>query len=282
MAESTPTLHDVFDALSRVTTEYDERGAVLYGAYAKKYLGDVFPGFNERTFGFKKFVDLLREGDSEGRFRLELVDGHPRLHGLESTGSEMPPRSRLKADLWSTMLTWDAGVRQWDRRRGRAVFVPTGADGAPLWDSEPDSFVTIAPVTMDEQLSWMREFAEEQNQDKREQLAESLDDPNHGAFKRALTRLRLQGAWTTRLQQKVAEHASSWAVEHSIPVSEVIDTRPREQPAKRPSETPRTEPTRQNGGAEAELREKLHRVIDQMSLAELAALPIPAGYFIAR
>ncbi|QHK19799.1 hypothetical protein GU243_08715 [Pseudarthrobacter psychrotolerans] len=104
---STPTLDDIFDALQEAAEAAAANGGTLYGAQAKKQLTHQFPDFTERLFGFKKFIELLRAGNDAGRFRLEIIDGHPRI----TIPSESPvaaqsgaDQGRLRADVWSTFI----------------------------------------------------------------------------------------------------------------------------------------------------------------------------------
>jgi len=280
---ATASLDDVFDVLAASALDASSRGAVLYGAQAKKQLTRAFPGFTERHYGFNKFVGLLQAGHEQGRFTLEIVDGHPRLTGA---GDVAPARRSstvwLKSDLWATLLTWDSGQRRWDRRRDRAIFIPTTEDGQPLWEASPEDFVDIEPVTMAEQLQWMDEFANAQPDSTAAALQAALADRVPGAFRRELTKLNLQQGWTTYLQQRVAEHATTWAANNGVALGSIVETR-----GKAPAvpATPRPAPTTTSTApatAEEELRARLHRVIDKMSLAELAALPVPAGHLFTR
>lgn len=278
-----PSLDEIFEVLRVSAVEAGERGGALYGAQAKKHLLRVFPGFAERDYGFKKFVDLLRAGQDQGRFALEVVEGgHPRLTATTAGPEQLSPQVWLKPDLWSTMLTWDTGQRRWDRKHGRAIFLPTSETGVPLWEVSPADFVDIEPVTMEEHLGWMRTFANTQDKESAAALHNALQDPAAGAFKRELGKRRLQQAWTSYLRQRVADHAAAWAARNGVAVGSIVDVRARAAgptPAVRPDPGKPTAPTT---AAEDDLRARLHQIVDQMSLAELAALPIPAGYLIAR
>lgn len=284
MTESHPTLTDVFAELADITSDAAAHDRVVYGAQAKKLLTRTHPGFTEREYGFKKFVELLQAGHDQGRFVLEVVDGHPRLRPAGAAPSPARAQlSRLKSDYWATALTWEPGVRYWDRRRGRALFLPTDDNGAPVWESSPQDFVALEPVTMQEQLHWMAQFADDQEEPARTALHAALADTAPGAFKRALGHLGLQGAWTTRLQQRVTEHALTWAQRNEIPAPALMEPRFRSpRPGGPRAESPRPAPTpSRTAVAEAmDLRARLHQVIDQMSPAELASLSVPAAYLV--
>ena len=236
-----PSLSDIFDALQEASRTAAAAGRVLYGPQAKKTLTTLYPDFSERAFGYKKFVELLRAGHDAGRFQLVTIDGHPHIVPAAAVPAKRPrEQGRLKADLWTTVVSWDTGLRYWDRKRRRAIFVPTDEAGIPLWESAPSDFVPVDPVPMQQQLEWMVDFASGQTDAEQAVLLESLKDPASGAFKRALGELNLAGAWRTRLRQRVTEHAADWAARHDLAPTSILesDGRVAPRPASRPSSPP--------------------------------------------
>lgn len=278
---STPTLNDIFDALQVAAETAAADGGTLYGAQAKKQLTRLFPDFTERLFGYKKFIELLRAGSDAGRFRLETVDGHPRITIAGPERPQIgPDQGRLKADLWSTLITWDTGKRYWDRRRRHAIFLPTDDDGTPLWESATGDFVEIDPISMQVHLGWMESFAASQSEPDREKLRAALKNPRAGAFKNALDELGLSVAWRALLQRRVMEHSAGWAARNKIPQTSILEKHDRTHAkvltASKPLAvaSPSTEVE--------QLRFRLHQIINDMSLAELSALSIPAAYLLER
>lgn len=288
MSDSVAPISAIFDTLARTARTRASEDRPYFGAQAKLELIRALGQFSESSYGYKKFIDLLKAGRDSGRFELELVGGHTRIlpAGAAPTATPVSSPGRIQHDLWTTIVSWDVGSRFWDRKRNRAIFVPTDAAGTPLWETEPDSFVRIDPIPMDTQLEWMDEFAREQNDEARDRLLEALAGSLAGAFKRALNEMGLAPAWRNRLRHRVTEHATSWALAHALAPSSIL-----EQPAKRkvavetPAQTPAALPTAAPStsqvpvGADA-LRARLHNIIDQMSPAELMALSIPAAYLL--
>lgn len=276
-----PNLSQVFDVLQDEALAAAARGRRLYGPQAKKALTTKFPDFSERSLGFRKFVDLLRAGNDAGRFQLLVEDGHPRIVPAPTTS--VRPRleqGKLKPDLWTAMVTWGTGMRFWDRKRRRALYVPVDDAGDPLWKSSPGDFVEVDPIPMEVQLRWMAEFANDQSEVIQEALLMSLEDPTPGAFKRALTELNLGAAWRTRLRQRVTEHAVEWAAQNEIPAAFIVESEGRaNRPVPRPVEP---KPSQVAGSVpEAEkLRVKLHQVIDRMTAEELSEMKVPASYLL--
>lgn len=282
MSEShlSPTLTEVFDALEEASRAAAANGRVLHGPQAKKTLTTLFPDFSERGFGYKKFVELLRAGHDAGRFQLVTVNGHPHLvPAAMVVASRRREQGRLKADLWTTLVSWDTGLRYWDRKRRRAIFVPTDEHGLPLWASAPGDFVVVDPVPMQEQLEWMVDFANQQTTEAQAHLLVSLKDPAPGAFKRALGELSLTGAWRTRLRQRVTEHAADWAARHDLPATSILESDGRAPSRPAPHNSPPAASPAESTDLER-LRSRLHRVVDQMNFGELSALQIPASYLL--
>ena len=280
-----PSLTDVYTALAAFAESAEERGVTLFAASAKPMLRDKYAGFSERAYGFSKFIDLLTAGAEGGFFAVELSGGHPcmrAVRGASAQPAEHPPSRRIRGDLWTAVVTWGNADRRWDIESKRAVVVPLDEEGHPAWESSPDRFRPIVPVSMDEQLEWMREFAAAQPADKQHVLFSSLADGAPGTFKRALGQTGLENAWTATLQDRVTSHVLAWASEHELAADSVFEDRKKATPSAR------RERSRLNASPEAappareatDLRARLHKVIDQMSLAELAQLQVPASYLL--
>lgn len=282
-----PQLSDVFDVLQDAARSSAAAGRKLYGPQAKKALQNRYPELNLRDLGYRKLIDLLRAGHDAGRFELVTVNGHPHLIPSATAPKKRPvEQGRLRADLWMTMVTWDKGLRYWDRRNRRAVFVPTTDEGTPEWEVYPTKYVKIEAVPMQTQLEWMVDFAGDQDEKVQPRLLEALRDTKPGAFKACLNEAGLATAWRTRLRQRVTEHAAEWAASAHLPPTSILDPVPRASPAQAQS----TEPGEKTAEAVApvapgeatELRARLHEIIDQMSLFELAQLQVPAAYLLER
>lgn len=281
----TPDLAEVFDVLQEAARSSAAAGHVLYGPRAKRVLTLTYPDFTVRSFGYKKFIELLRAGHDAGRFELVTVDGHPHILPATAVSEKRAvEQGWLRPDLWTTLVTWDQGLRYWDKRNRRAIFVPTDDTHTPLWEVTPEKYAKIDPIPMQRQLEWMVDFANDQPEEKQHVLLASLKDTTPGAYKRALGTVSLSAAWRTRLREKVTEHATEWAAAAKLPPTAILDAVPR-TPAARilsskaaPASTSGT--TRSTDSETAQLRARLHHVIDKMSLAELSQLQVPATYLL--
>lgn len=278
VAAPSPTLTEVFDALQEASRSSAAVGRVLHGPQAKKTLTTLYPDFALRAYGYKKFVELLRAGHDAGRFELVTVDGHPHIIPTSAAPAKrLVEQGRLRSDLWTTLVSWDNGIRYWDRRNRRAIFVPTDDSGALAWDAAPERYVEIDAIPMQEQLEWMVDFAGDQPETSQALLLESLKGAPRGEFKRCLDELGLASAWRTRLRQRVTEHASEWAARQKLPPTSILEkgSRPVAQVPVPSVPSPAADNTEV-----AQLRVRLHRIIDQMSLSELAHLQVPAAYLL--
>lgn len=261
------------------------------------------PSFSEKELGFRKFIDFLNDAQTRGHlFVFTDNNGHPRVSKdpvvaqppSTSPGAPDEPPARMRQDLWSALVHWeDRSDRFWDRKERRAVYVPVDGDGAPLWNSEPSRFARIAPVTRDEHLAWMHEFAESLEGPKRDALLQAAGpDAPRGALKNALRRHELSALWGAELQSRVTARAENWARVQGVRLDQIVErTPPPVHPAGLPSGAknslqPPSRPESSDSQAEpvgetALLRRRLHGVIDKMSLAELAAIQVPALYLLS-
>jgi hypothetical protein len=275
----TPALTEVFDALQEAARSSAAVGRVLHGPQAKRTLTTLYPNFNLRNYGYRKFVELLRAGHDAGRFELVTVEGHPHIVPTSAVPvTRQVEQGRLRPDLWTTLVSWDNGIRYWDRRNRRAIFVPTDDHGALAWNAAPERYVEIDGIPMQQQLEWMVDFANDQRESSQALLLESLRGAPHGEFKRSLNELGLTNAWRTRLRQRVTEHAYDWAARAKLPPTSILDMAPRpttHAPAQGSESASAVDDTEA-----ARLRARLLQIIGQMSLSELAQLQIPASYLL--
>ena len=259
------------------------------------------PAFSEKELGFRKFLDFLNAAQDQGRLFVFLDDkGHPRLSNEPVAGhsvpaSPIPPDeapTRMRQDLWSAIVHWeDLSDRFWDRKERRAIYVPVDADGAPLWTSEPARFTRITPVSRDQHLVWMNEFAEGLEGVKRDALLQAIAvGAPRGAFKITLRRHGLITLWGAELQRRVTDHAEAWAVAEGVRLDQIVEKSTQSPPPAAPApadsatapQAPSPTLPRDESLTESDrLRRRLHGVIDRMNFAELAALQVPAIYLLS-
>lgn len=313
--------HAAFRQLRELIQEWREIGRITTTAGLKPAMQEALPGFSERDYGYASFRDFAVAAQESGWVKVMRQSNGHTLLGLPDETPEALERvalmqkttetsaiivataatgnRMLKSDVWNVFVNWRADVRRmWDRQARHAFMCPVDEDGRPAWENHPERFVTIPPVTFDQQVVWMREWADTLPEPVRGQIHESLlNSAPKGAFRRELTRLGMNTQWRAVLQQRVSEHVARWAGQSGVPVEHVIDLRAAntapttpavdEHPTPRQPEVaprppvghPPVPPARPANDLER-LRQRLHQVIDRMSLAELAALPIRAEHLM--
>jgi len=225
-------------------------------------------------------------------------------HG-ESAAAESPvapdPSRRLRGEVWQCFVDWSPGHRRvWDRNEHRSFMYPVDDDGEPTWLTNPGRFVDIPVADMPTQLGWMREWASTvEGPESRQVLLASIgSDARPGQFRTQLERLNLTTAWRAELQRRVLLYAAAWARSQQVPLTEILDPRSKHAPhtgmhevapapRKPPSSdsSPRQGPPVEHSADEDNgmlLRAALHAVIDRMSLAELASIPVRAEHLLGR
>lgn len=295
------SLEQSFTVATALVTSALERGFTPRAASLKSQLLTELPGFDERQYGFRKFIDYLQAAAAAGHLVVDRdINNHPRI-ALPAplvpalSSSTMPEQRRLRTDIWSAMVSWEEpSLRIWDRMARRAFHVPLGADGRPLWESESERFVEIASVPIDVHLGWMLEFASRCDAPARTALERSLaETAPPRSFKRALVEHELTAEWNTYLRLCVTNHALAWASANGVPFPTIVDVNAMKGAARKngdlQSELARaaqyaTPAIVASSSAQSDrtdaLRRELHSIIDLMSLSELASLGIPAGYLV--
>lgn len=188
--------------------------------------------FDERTFGYRKFSDLLSDFPSD----FEIVksqgpgDLHVRLRHAHQGPANPLPRSvshlsrplpvrelpRVRNDVWQAFTNPDPRRRRFVHRANGQVHHYLEDDGDSRFDvdvaSDPDRFIEIIPVQPQEQLIWMREYV----------VALSLPDSQ------SMPLLRLvEGPYTSQLNtmftSALAEHGLGWRRRRAGRVYEYIE-----------------------------------------------------------
>ena len=273
------SLMDSMEQLRLIAEQADQEGHRLYASRAKvlltKALGD-FPN----NGGYPRFIDFLREGQARGFFTVFFDGQHPYI-----TTRDTPPEKTLrdqskflKPEVWNAVVDWDSPPTFWDSALQVFVEEPV-TSGAPEREEEAVTMPPLPRVTKEMQLDWMRDFASSIAAPLSEELNRVLSDGTPGAFKALLRRHHLQQQWGSYLRGRVIDHVQAWASEHSVPIEALTDDQMPKSAAKRPAgRVTSSVPTPAH--SVLTLRRRLHQIIDQMSLAELAALQIPATYLL--
>ncbi len=300
-----------FRLLARVVAEYIETGRRPRGAGLKPELQRRTGGFSESLIGYESFGAFLEAAAENGFVQLHRIPGgdiEVSLPGAEPSHSEAPvphPSSEvarpkfIRRDFWRCFLDWTPGwVRLYDSHSDKAVMFPENPSPfdnpehvrlRTAWQSAPHSFVTIPPISMEKQLSWMQEFAS------------ALEEPSRSPLTKALAAARPFGAFTQLVREtpglardwssfragRITEFISQWLNDHQLKASieaPPLTTGPTERSARaeirRPGGGFFAERVAPNQTAEDMVRTRLHQVIDRMTLADLLRLSVPVQYLI--
>lgn len=311
-----PAVLVAYEALVAVVREWRQTGRVTTTAGLKPALQHRMQGtFSEQRLGFPTFREFVQAAAEAGHIRLvqlptrhwiallpdESVDAVPtKTTRLQSTpakaatptvpssigGGTVESTVRLRSDVWQCLVDWAPDHRRlWDNSNNRGIMYPVRPDGRPAWESSPERFLEMPSADMATQLAWMREWVKTlTDQTTRDALLTSLDASSPGRFRTELNRLGLLSAWRAELQRRVLNLVVSWAHQNGVNVKDLIDTRTTAT-AKPPVKSDRTRLTSEAATSKpndeaAQLRTLLHQVIDLMSLAELASLPIKAEHLL--
>jgi len=178
------SVDEAFQLLAAVVAEHTDKERPLTASQAfVRMRRKSFGGFDLKDFGYSRFRDFLAEASQAGYVVID--DSRPgdlALLAAESHTKQEPVKP-VRPDLWKAFTDWTPGlVRLYDIDQDRVLVVP--ADPAPLEpvrfkeirerrETSPESFATIKPVELHDQLEWMRKFAEAVHDLKIRELLES-------------------------------------------------------------------------------------------------------------
>jgi hypothetical protein len=312
---STAGIGDPFPILVSIVRDWRAQGRITTTAGVKPAFVSATGGLTEKDFSYDSWREFVAAAAEAGHVRLEkLATGHTGILLADepdtsltsddrrtTPGTTTGPRGRaeptaqvrLRSDVWMAFVEWhDEHRRLWDSRASRAFTYPVDERGVAAWESEPERFTSIEPISSEVQKEWMRDWASSlPPRDGTPLTAALAPDAPLGAFRRELDARGLASAWRDELQKRVTEHVHQWTSAHGVAWLDVIDRRARRPHGGTPKGTPRpaeprTPPAsapRDASGSEVEqLRALVHHVVEQMPLAELAAIPIRAEYLLGR
>jgi hypothetical protein len=283
--------------LREVVADFRDRGRTTLAAGIKPELQRrSHVGFDEHALGFERFSDFLEYAASQGAIEVTRHRGQPvvQLPGdaadvavVSSSRERSRRRPRIRPDLWEAFTNWGDWRRAWDKTRTIAIKVAANANhDTPAmrevrqrWEAEPHQFVEIPGIPQEEQLSWMRDFAEAQTGTTGLLLRYALKEEQRKAqaFSQAAREdPAVFNRWMDLRVQKVIDAVEDWKAQTGVDV-DIYDHTITEPPVADVTQPPPTVPD-----SEEELRALAHRAIDGMTVAELLELPIRLGHVFKR
>lgn len=292
-----------FEFLREIVSDKATDANFPVAASIKSSMLDEQPDFDERTLGFRKFLEFLKAAESAG-FVKTLIDpnGHPRVYPtsvsqesidafLEGLRLASERSTRMRGEVWRAFVEWRPVDywRGWDYDYSRIFMAPVLEDSRAPWEVNPERFIEIPVVSMDQQMTWMREFSQNQSNVLKSNLLEAIGPQSTpGSFKRKLNEYGLSEQWASALRSRVTEQVSEWARSARVPMGKVFEQNRQE----RTQVEQRTEKLSSGGEAHSTpdqnvlgntgepLRLRLHEVLDSMQTHELAVLNVPARFLI--
>ncbi|MFJ3864344.1 hypothetical protein [Streptomyces nigra] len=308
----TADLDRAFWLLRKAVTQLNERGARATAAGVKsEVLRLTDAAFRESDLGFTSFRSFLESAEEAGVVTLVLpapgsgLDVTVFVDASLAANSPVrrlgrPSRRRIRPDLWTAFVDWNQKfVRLWDRSAERAVIFPAAPSvGEPAaigrlrdrYANQPEGFVVIQPISQEQQLVWMRSFAESVSSEAPD-LQRCLEEPRPAAsFARTLRGDPALGeAWRSRLSSLVYSVIETWATQNDLHIdpreapfgpgqlaTSTAPRQPRRLSAREFAEQDQAEPS--SRPRETDLRTQLLAVLSELSTDELMQIRVPIVY----
>jgi hypothetical protein len=255
---------------------YDERHGPVPGAVVKASLlleaQKEGAEFNERSLGFKKFIEFVRtipEVAIQGRSGSDVLLAP--VTASELLASYAAPLPRLRRDFWRAFIEFpvENAVRLYDQAEDKIIYEPKGTQRQGI---------VIVPVEKETQIQWRRTFAEEQPETMRGSLLAALDGSGAAVFNEFARRLRenpsVTRSWNHYLQKKITDCVSQWASANEVPEERWLAATRRFQFVRSDGELVTANP--QN----ISQRSELYNFLDQLPLEDLLQLRVPLEWVL--
>jgi len=227
-----------------------------------KTLRRLDPTFTPSEFGAPRLRALLESVPDVGQIR-RRPDGHPELvfHG---GGHELDPtRLRVRRPVWNAVTDYNPSPSGWslDLETLEPVCDPA------LLASEPERFVSLPDAGAGFQARLLRAFVAERGPALAAAVEQLLEHPDW--FRGVRDALGdAWDDWVTHRREAILRVVVEWADAHAIPRRAVVSAvSPRRPPG---LAFPAVEPSA------AQIRARLHRLIDRMDDDALLGFPVPA------
>ncbi|MFF8647306.1 UPF0158 family protein [Streptomyces griseoluteus] len=281
----------------------------------------TYGGFDPKRVGYKRFRDFL--DDAEARGYVEIDRDRPGDVSVAIPGATAGASStaRMRPDLWKAFSDWNPRTsRFYVLNEDRVVTLPT--EPAPLEPTRyaevrtkisdnPSDFVEIKPISRQQQLDWMRDFALlVTDPEVSRVLTEALKSEHPARYFVVVLRSfpNLLNRWHNTLRERVNTEALKWRDSDSRLTSvQINQVPPSAEPAASQQPEEAAAPVKASNRRVAEsplkhthdrdvvqfftgqasksvvysgatLRQRLHEAIERMPESELRKICIPVGY----
>jgi Uncharacterised protein family (UPF0158) len=297
MDQHTPgDVQAAFELVGALVLENHAAGRRSYGASLKPELKRrTDNAFDEHSYGFSTFTDFLRAAAGAGVIDIYKAQRGPDHEAVPPgrSPSALAPRAdpipstvpRVRADIWQGFVDWRTGwTRVYQRSLDRSDWFPTEPlelERAELsakrkdFQDKPEDYVEITPISFEEQVGWMREFATDVPDESARQVLEfalSRDRPAKEFAAALAGRPTLLRQWRAERIRRVLEVVRAWMAEHSLKFELAEPPRPVPSVSATSAESPSI--------SRDTIRQLLREAIDRMPESELLRLAIPLEYLI--
>lgn len=287
MQESTPYVQ----LLAELLSQSPEVGARLKQRLVALSSQRGLEPFNHSTLGYRTFKEFLQNGTDglvivespvgPGDLRVSLNESYRSLyHPPNATGEEQLPQSQqgliVRNAVWQAFCNPDTNRRRFLHVGSGAVRHFTMQEGMPRdIEEHPGEFLEITPISSEEQLAWMRNFAKHEDlpEATREALEEILVGPYTSGMNKAFTQAlgEYSKEWRQERTARIEEIIRRWAAEQKFPVHKLY------MPltgtiAQSVDRTTVVSPAAASKGT----REKALKLLEVLSDEDIARLVIPA------
>ena len=255
--------------------------------------------FSLANAGFTKFRDLLYFAEQVGAVTLQPpspggdVEVFPASAATDSSATVSPQQPRtVRRDLWQAFVDWSPKwQRAFDTQTNKVITILANSGeggestGSILWKKDPVRYRRVVPLTLDDQLQWIRAFVGQlEPGEERELLSATLDHQRPiAAFVAAINDLpEYQKAWRQTLSRNVTARITEWVLEQQLTIDiyhQPAQKRPTSAALPEMTSRPRQTPGYQ-GNPSDELRRQVLEAVARMPLSELLRLPIPVEYLL--
>ncbi len=298
-------LDAAIDAVDAAVRDLHVRGKQAFAAALKPELQRRFGHFDEQALGFTSFHSFLRAAEERGVIKLVAVGPHvkalppdaesPSGQQLSRPTNRREPTRLIRRDLWRCFMDWTAGWRRlFDVERGEAVMFPETetpldyrdhVEARRIWREHPERFREIPAIDPETQKGWMREFAATLD----DRVARALviaaveDDYSFREFTKVTRTVPGIGVhWNRFRVAKVAEAIEGWAERLGLHVNvwePVVQSRGPAPERVMEADGGYPQPTTiLDASMESAVRERVHRIVDRLPLAELLKVRFPLEY----
>ncbi|MFE2599973.1 UPF0158 family protein [Streptomyces sp. NPDC059396] len=311
-----------FNVLADAIASLSQAGASpVTGSAVRLEMGRrTYGGFDPKRVGYKRFRDFLDDAEARGYVEIDRDRPGDVSVAIPGVSAEADSTARMRSGLWKAFADWNPRTsRFYVLNEDRVVTLPT--EPAPLEPTRyaelrtkisenPSAFVEIKPISRQQQLDWMRDFALlVTDPEVSRVLTEALKSEHPARYFVVILRSfpNLLNRWHNTLRERVYTEALKWRDSDSRLTSVQIDQVPLSaQPAvsqqpeevvaarvsnRRVAEIPQKhthdrdvvqfftgQASKSVVYAGTTLRQRLHEAIERMPESELRKICIPVGY----